>query len=72
MEHDARDDRGLTGQHPLPAVGLCSVCRHSRQVVSGRASVFWLCELSRADPRFRKYPALPVRTCEGFESSTPA
>ncbi|MCC6959979.1 MAG: hypothetical protein IT301_09035 [Dehalococcoidia bacterium] len=50
-----------------PSPGLCASCIHSRQVVSGRASVFWLCERSKADPRFRKYPPIPVVRCEGFE-----
>ena len=31
-----------------------------------RDSLFWLCELSFVDPRFRKYPALPVLQCDGF------
>jgi hypothetical protein len=68
MEHDARDDRGLTDAAAVPGVGLCAVCRHSRRVVSGKASVFWLCERSREDARFRKYPALPVVRCVGFEA----
>lgn len=33
---------------------------------SGRGSRFYLCELSKEDPRFRKYPVLPVRVCEGY------
>lgn len=48
-------------------VGLCSVCGYARRIVSGRGSTFWLCERSKRDPSFRKYPPLPVRTCPGFE-----
>jgi hypothetical protein len=31
-----------------------------------KGSAFWLCERSRTDPRFSKYPPLPVRRCLGF------
>jgi hypothetical protein len=51
---------------PDPAVGLCATCRHSRRVETPR-STFWLCERSRTDPSFEKYPRLPVRECPGYE-----
>jgi hypothetical protein len=35
-------------------------------VSSARGSTFWRCALSERDPRFAKYPRLPVVTCEGF------
>ncbi len=54
-----------------PRIGLCSVCLHGRQVASRRGSVFWLCELAVRDPRFRKYPALPVLRCTGFKENDP-
>jgi hypothetical protein len=47
--------------------GLCGSCRHSRQV-RGANSRFWLCERSRTDPRFPRYPRLPVLRCAGHES----
>lgn len=31
--------------------------------------VYWLCELSKTDSRFAKYPRLPVIECPGFEPS---
>jgi hypothetical protein len=34
-------------------------------VRSARGSSFWLCGLHDRDPRFPKYPPLPVRTCAG-------
>jgi hypothetical protein len=34
--------------------------------VSARGSTFWLCALSASDPRFPKYPRLPVLRCPGF------
>lgn len=35
----------------------------------GRASgsEFWLCGRSAEDPRYRKYPPLPVVRCEGYD-----
>jgi hypothetical protein len=50
----------------LPA-GLCASCRHAREVVSGKGSRFVLCELSRTDRRFPRYPQLPVLACTGHE-----
>jgi hypothetical protein len=46
--------------------GLCATCRHSRRIASARASIFYLCELSASDPRFPKYPSLPVVQCSGY------
>jgi len=48
-------------------VGLCARCRHAQRVRSGKGSVFFLCRMSQVDPRFPKYPNLPVRACAGFE-----
>jgi hypothetical protein len=47
-------------------VGECAECAHSRIVASAR-SRFYLCERSFTDPRYPKYPRLPVRGCPGFE-----
>ncbi len=49
------------------SVGLCATCTHVRRVVSDRGSVFYLCELAKVDPRFEKYPRLPVLSCNGYE-----
>lgn len=38
-----------------------------RRVTSDRDSVFYLCEFSKVDPSFPKYPRLPVVTCAGYE-----
>ena len=50
--------------------GLCMDCTNMRRVESSRGSVFVLCELSRHDPRFLKYPRLPVLACEGYRPQT--
>jgi hypothetical protein len=46
---------------------LCETCRFLRAVVSGRGSRFLLCELSRQDRRFPKYPPQPVTRCSGYD-----
>ncbi len=51
----------------VAAAGLCADCVHARRIESERGSVFILCELSRADPRFPQYPRLPVLSCEGYK-----
>jgi hypothetical protein len=52
---------------PPPSNGLCDACRHQRLVPNTRGSVFSLCERSREDPDFPRYPRLPVLRCPGFE-----
>jgi hypothetical protein len=56
----------------LARVGLCSACAHARLIRSAKDSEFWLCERSKADARFSKYPPLPVRACIGFERTETA
>jgi hypothetical protein len=51
-----------------PKVGLCESCSHARRIESAKGSVFWLCERAKTDPRFRKYPPLPVLSCPGYEA----
>jgi len=52
--------------------GLCEGCRHRRVVTSARGSRFLLCERSKTDPAFPKYPRLPVLRCSGFEEELDA
>ncbi len=47
-------------------VGLCATCKNVRRVTSDRGSRFYLCELSKADALFPKYPRLPVLKCSGY------
>jgi hypothetical protein len=51
-------------------IGLCATCRNARVVQTPR-STFWMCQLSSTDPRFDKYPRLPVLECSGFEPLEP-
>ncbi len=54
------------GTHP----GLCVSCANAR-VVKGAQSVFWMCALAAFDPRYRRYPALPVLSCAGHTAGQP-
>jgi hypothetical protein len=47
-------------------VGLCATCAHVDIVSSSKGMTFYRCRLSDTDPRFRKYPALPVIACAGY------
>jgi hypothetical protein len=53
------------------SVGLCARCRHARRVTTPR-SLFWLCERSREDANYARYPRLPMQSCPGFEPGEPA
>jgi hypothetical protein len=46
--------------------GLCAACAHVRTITNDRGSRFYLCELSVVDPRFARYPAIPVLACPGY------
>jgi hypothetical protein len=50
-----------------PAAGLCDSCVHQRVVRNTRGSRFSLCERSRTDPAYPRYPRLPVVECAGHE-----
>jgi hypothetical protein len=50
-------------------IGLCAECVHQRIVRSARGSSFVLCGLSAEDPRFPKYPRLPVVRCAGYAAA---
>jgi len=50
-----------------PPPGLCATCRYSRRIVTVRGSIFRLCERSVTDPRYARYPPLPMVRCAGFE-----
>ena len=47
--------------------GLCASCVSAQLVTSSRGSTFYLCRLSFTDPRFPRYPPLPVLTCAGYD-----
>ncbi len=48
-------------------VGLCFSCQHVRLVRTDRGSIFYQCQRSVTDPKYSKYPRLPVLQCRGYE-----
>ncbi|HEX2253659.1 MAG TPA: hypothetical protein VHQ65_10365 [Thermoanaerobaculia bacterium] len=60
----ATRDRAALARLPTEA-GLCATCAHL-ELVASRRSVFARCALSDRDPRFPRYPPLPVLRCAGY------
>ena len=58
------EDRRRVAALPVPP-GLCATCEHLR-VAASKRSVFVRCGLADTDPRFPKYPNLPVVGCGGY------
>ena len=52
---------------PRPPAGLCDSCRHQKVIRTGRGSEFSMCERSKTEPGYPKYPRGPVRACPGYE-----
>jgi hypothetical protein len=50
--------------------GLCDSCVHQKLIHNTRGSTFSMCLKSRDDPRFPKYPRLPVVKCDGYAPRT--
>ena len=48
-------------------IGLCATCRHLKKNPNDRGSVFYYCRKSETDPRYAKYPPLPVLACPGHQ-----
>ena len=62
---------GKPRENFVAGIGLCADCEFMRKIQSDRGSVFYQCRLSATNPKFPKYPRLPVLTCEGYRP-TPA
>ena len=54
------------------SAGLCASCVHARPTGNARGSTFVLCGRAATDPRFPRYPGLPVLRCAGFELRAPS
>jgi hypothetical protein len=53
-----------------PDAGLCETCFFQRVVTNTRGSRFSLCNRSREDPSYPRYPRLPVLECDGHRPQT--
>jgi hypothetical protein len=45
---------------------LCEICAWMREVTTPKGSRFLLCQLSKTDPAYPKYPRQPVVRCDGY------
>jgi hypothetical protein len=45
---------------------LCETCALMREVITPKGSRFLLCQLSKSDPAYLKYPPQPVVRCDGY------
>jgi len=50
-----------------PDAGLCPTCRFVRLVPSVRNATYYRCGRSDDDPRYSRFPRLPVVSCPGYE-----
>ena len=64
------DDRDLLERLGTSA-GLCATCVH-RDLKASARSIFLRCKLADVDPRFPRYPPLPVLGCPGWRQEAPA
>jgi hypothetical protein len=61
----------MTPEEARAHAGLCADCKFARVNRSDRGAVFYQCTKSFEDPRFAKYPRLPVRVCAGYSPISP-
>lgn len=47
--------------------GLCDTCVHQRIIANTRGSRFSMCERSRTQPEYPRYPRIPVLACAGYD-----
>ena len=68
-EHTSHDERSASiwASGPRTTRDCANECRHVQVVTSARGSRFYLCRLSFSDPRFPRYPPIPVLQCGGYQ-----
>lgn len=58
----------MAAAQPLLATSICLKCVSHRTVVSGRGSVFMLCQSNKTPANWPKYPAQPLKQCGYFQA----
>jgi hypothetical protein len=61
------DSSDGTGERAAMTHSLCETCSSMREVVTPKGSRFLLCQLSRTNPDYPKYPPQPVVRCDGYQ-----
>ncbi len=57
---------GSVDRDDVRRFGLCGGCTHAETLDSRTGSRFLFCGQARRDPRYAKYPPVPVFACAGF------
>lgn len=57
---------GSVDRDDVRRFGLCGGCAHAETLDSRTGSRFLFCGQARRDPRYAKYPPVPVFACAGF------
>ena len=47
--------------------GLCAGCRHAKRLATKTGAPIFQCARAANEPRYAKFPRLPVSSCVGFE-----
>ncbi|MEK7857518.1 MAG: cysteine-rich CWC family protein [Elusimicrobiota bacterium] len=50
----------------IAAAGLCASCRKSKRLTTKTGSAIYRCALAETDPKFTKFPRLPMADCPGY------
>ena len=66
VESDARGLDEIAAMQPLLRNSVCLSCADHRTIVSGKGSVFMLCQSKTTPKQWPKYPPQPVRQCGYF------
>jgi hypothetical protein len=66
QQRDAQAD-ALARNHPLLRSSICLQCAAHRTIVSGKGSVFMLCQSDQTPETWPKYPRQPVSRCPYFQ-----
>ena len=56
----------LAAGQPLLGSSICLKCSSHRTIVSGKGSVFVLCQSDETPSNWPKYPAQPVQQCRYY------
>jgi hypothetical protein len=45
---------------------MCETCAIMREIITPKGTRYLLCQLSKIDPEYPKYPPQPVVRCDGY------
>ncbi|MCY2984593.1 MAG: hypothetical protein NTY15_13290 [Planctomycetota bacterium] len=57
----------LAARQPLLANSICLKCTSHRSIVSGKGSVFMLCQSDSTPSNWPKYPPQPLTQCRYYD-----